>query len=234
MRVIVKSLKNNHRNVGLKKQLFFIAVLIIGCILIACGGYGLWQNYRVTHNPHPTITTKVITSSTTTPDETKPTDACANYKVGNQYPERLNMKSIGVNACIEQVGIDQHGAIAVPDNIYTVAWYVNSVLPGEPGLSVIDGHISGLYNVDAVFQYLDQIKIGSTFTVTMGGGKVYTYEVYANTSVPLEDAATTLLQSDKGVTSELNIITCGGEYNKKTKLYDHRVIIRSALLNQSS
>lgn len=213
------------------KRFILFGLLGIAIGLIVYGGYGLWQYYHATHAQNPQITNEVITQSTSTPSETKPTDACAKYKVGDQYPERLSIPSITVDACIEQVGIDQHGAIAVPDNIYTVAWYVHSVLPGQPGLSVIDGHISGTYNTDAVFQHLSQIKVGSTFTVTMGSGTVYTYKVYDNTSIPLAAAATELLRKDTNVPSELNIITCGGKYDKNTKLYDHRIIIRSELVS---
>jgi LPXTG-site transpeptidase (sortase) family protein len=104
------------------------------------------------------------------------------------------------------------------------------VPPGEPGLSVIDGHISGIYNTDGIFQHLDKLKNGDTFTVTLGSGKRLTYSVYDNRSVPVGEAVAALLRQDAGVKSQLNLITCGGQYNKASDSYDHRVIVSAKLV----
>jgi len=205
-----------------------VIVVLVGCLVY--GGWNVWGWYHTTHNPHPTVTTKVITYSTSTPDETKPTAACASYRVTANYPKRIQIPRLGVDGCIVQVGVDQNGAIAVPNNIYTAAWYVKSVLPGQPGLSIIDGHISGYYNQDAIFQHLDRLRAGDTFSVTLGSGQVLQYQVTKEQSVPLASAVSVLLAKDPAITSQLNLITCGGHYNKQTKLYDHRIIVSAKLL----
>lgn len=213
------------------KRLVFavIAFVLVGCL--AYGGWNLWRWYHTTHNPHPTVTTKTITYSTSTPDETKPTAACASYEVAADHPKRIQIPRLGVDGCIVQVGIDQNGAIAVPNNIYTAAWYVKSTLPGQPGLSIIDGHISGYYNQDAIFQHLDRLRAGDTLSVTLGSGRVLRYQVTKEQSVPLADAVSVLLAKEPTIASQLNLITCGGQYNKQTKLYDHRIIVSAKLLD---
>lgn len=217
------------RKNSVRRNILIAALLFVAILCLGYGGYGLWQQYHVTHESHPTITDKVITYSTSQPSETKPTEACNEYTTENSLPERINIPSIAVSGCILQVGIDQHGAIAVPDNIYAAGWYIRSGPPGQPGLSIIDGHISGQYNIDAIFQHLDQLKSGDTFTVTLGSGKVLTYEVYKTQSVPLGEAAQVLMDKDSEVSSQLNLITCGGQYDKDSKLYDHRIIVSAAL-----
>lgn len=206
-------------------------LLVIGVAIVAYASFGLWQQYHATHEAHPVIATSVITRSTDTPSETKPTDACKTYTVPADHPRYIDIPEVSASGCVVQVGIDQHGAIAVPDNIYTAAWYVNSVLPGQPGLSVIDGHISGIYKQDAIFQHLSQLKSGDHFTVTLGSGKVLHYEVFKEQSVPLANAVGVLLTKDPGVTSQLNLITCGGVYDKKVGLYDHRVVVSAKLVD---
>ncbi len=135
-----------------------------------------------------------------------------------------------MKSCIERGGVDQTSAIAVPDNMYMTGWYVNSVLPGQPGLRVIDGPISGIYDVNAVFRHLENLQAGDMFSITLGSGKVLQYKVYREQSVPLNDAVKVPLAKDAAVTSQLNLITCGGQYNKDTKLYDHRIIVSAQLL----
>jgi len=214
-----------------EQALLALVVALVGLCLVTYGTKELWRRYRITHTPHPTLTKVVITHSTDTPSETPPTDACANYRVAPSYPKRIDLPSIDAGGCIEQVSIDQYGQIAVPTNIYTAAWYVKSVLPGQPGLSIIDGHISGRYNTDGIFEHLDRLKPGDTFTVTLGDGTVLSYRVFKEQSVPLNQAVDTLLTKDSNVTaSQLNLITCSGQYNKSTKLYDHRTIVSAELL----
>jgi len=207
------------------------AVLVIALGLIAYAGMGLWQNYRTTHNPQPTIAKAVITHSTNDPDETPPTDACSSYKASNQYPERISLPTIGVSGCIERVGIDQHGAIAVPTNIYTAAWYVRSVLPGQQGVSVIDGHSGGRY-ANGIFRHLDKLATGDIFTVIMGSGKKLDYQVYKVQSVPLKKSVEVLLTKDPNI-SQLNLITCSGQYDKTSGLYDKRIIVSAKLVSSS-
>lgn len=204
------------------------AIIALG--LLTYGGFGLWQRYHATHNPPSVITKTVITHSTDTPNETKPDDACAKYKVDSAYPERIDILAINTGGCITRVGIDQYDAIAVPDNIYTAAWYVKSALPGQPGLSVIDGHVSGRYNTDAIFQNLGRLKKGDEFTITLGSGRVLRYSVFKQQSVPLNIAVNVLLAKDPQAFSQLNLVTCGGNYDRATKLYDHRVIVSAELL----
>lgn len=201
-----------------------------GAAILAFALYGLWNQYQATHEPHPVITTGIITHSTDTPSETKPINACNAYTVSDDHPRYITIPKLNASGCVVQVGIDQHGAIAVPNNIYTAAWYVNSVPPGQPGLSVIDGHISGIYKKDAIFQQLDRLKSGDQFTVTLGSGKTLHYKIFQEQSVPLNSAVEALLTKDPSTASQLNLITCGGAYDKKLGLYDHRIIVSATLV----
>lgn len=205
-------------------------LMIIASMLLTLGALGLYSWYRATHEPAPAISSSVVTHSTETPSETPPTKACENYQVAADHPRKIDIPSIGASGCIEKVGIDQHGAIAVPTNIYLAGWYVNSALPGEKGLSIIDGHISGRYSETAIFQHLAKLKAGDTFTVTRGDGEKLNYKVLETTTVPVEQAMDVLMAQEEDVESQLNLITCGGKYDKETKLYDKRVIVSGELL----
>lgn len=215
------------------KKIFSISLvatlLIIGLALLA---YSIWQimpRYVATNDPHPTIEKKVITKSIDRPNETSPKDACDTYKVDAPYPERIKIPAISASGCIERVGLDEKGAIAVPSNIHTAGWYVDSVLPGQPGLSVIDGHISGYYNTDGIFQKLYKLREGDEFTVTLGDGKILHYTVTGIQAVPVANAIKALMSRDPTIKSQLNLITCGGKYDQKTKQYERRVIVTSKL-----
>lgn len=214
-----------------RRQVFVCLAGLAAFGLLGWGCWGLWQYWRATHQSD-VITQVVITHSTDTPSETKPTEACEKYKAADGHPERITIPSIRVSGCITQVGIDQYGAIAVPDSIYTAAWYTKSALPGQPGLSIINGHVSGRYRQDGIFRRLEQLKDGNTFTITLGGGETLHYRVAKVQTVPVGEAAKVLLEKDPAITSQLNLITCGGRYDPAARLYDQRVIVSAELLQE--
>ena len=190
--------------------------------------YGLAQ-YTATHTPNPTIPTKTVTHSTDTPDETPPQIACNEYTVSGTAPRKIEIPAAGVSGCVQKVGIDQHKAIAVPDNIHLAGWYVNSVPPGEKGLSIIDGHVLGRYG-DAIFANLKNLRQGDNIKIQLGDLSWREF-IVKNTEVTSDTkAGEAQFTSLPDVASQLTLITCQGKYDAKTNSYDKRLIVRAALV----
>ena len=211
-----------------QKHVIRAFVLLLALSLIAYGVWGFWQRYQVTNNPHPVISTDIVTHSTDTPDETKP--YCDDsYVVPSDSPRKIEISSIGVDGCIQRVGIDQHKAMAVPSNIHVAGWFTASVAPGEPGLSIIDGHVLGQYN-DAIFANLENLKKNETIRVQLGdmSWKEFTVE-----SVDSYAASSTINEVYKPFDGErrLVLITCTGTYDAKNNSYDKRVVVRAKLVD---
>lgn len=235
---ILKELMKNRESVRRSKSrnkkllVTLIIIVILGALtLVGYGAWQLWLRHQATNNPNPVVSTQIVTHSTDSPDETKPTEACASYKAAAQNPERISIPSLQVEGCIESVGIDQHGAVAVPTNIHVAGWFVDSARPGEPGVSIIDGHINGNFTNDGIFQHLDALKQGDMFTVKKGDGTELTYETVSVRSVPLDEAAEVLFSHDPAIISQINLITCGGSWNEEIKQFDHRIIAIAKLVN---
>lgn len=213
-----------------KKRSFLIVVvtLVSATCLLAYSAWGFWQRYDATHNPHPVIPTTVTTQSTTTPDETPLGEVCSDHTVAATDPRYIEIPAIDVFGCIQQVGIDQNNAIAVPTNIYLAGWYVNSQAPGEQGVSVIDGHVFGRYN-DAIFSKLSQLKAGDIIKIERGDGQQLTFAVVDKESYVTEHVMDHLFEPLSGVEQQLNLITCDGVYDEKRITYDKRLVVRAEL-----
>ena len=58
-------------------------------------------------------------------------------------PVHLVVAAVGIDAHIEQVGVQSDGELATPphDPWDDVGWYHFGPLPGKPGSAVIDGHL---------------------------------------------------------------------------------------------
>jgi len=183
--------------------------------------------------PAPTKPAKVVaapavTTSTDHPAETVP----ATYHstaVGTE-PAYLSLPTIKAAGYIQKVGIDQNHQVAVPTNIHLAGWFVDTVKPGDPGLSIIDGHLDGRTQ-PGIFIDLAELKIGDIFDVRLATGDVRHFRVKSVQSLPVAQAASLLFSQDPTITRQLNLITCGGSYNK-TAGYDQRVIVTSEFIDK--
>lgn len=162
----------------------------------------------------------IITESVDTPSEEKP----APYSVPADLPKRIIIPKIGVKGYIQLVSIDQYDRIAVPNNIYLVGWYINSVRPGEKGLSIVSGHKDGRTK-PGIFMKLEKLKKGDRITVEYGDDSKREFVVYKTQQVSIEEADTLMYERLKDVEKQLNLITCGGKYSKQIGTYEDRIIV---------
>ena len=215
----VPNKKQKTKKLRLVLLLFLIIALAIAALL-----------YILNHNKKSPKINEGITYSTNEPNESKK-DA-DNYKwVGSPNdPKKIMIQKIGVDAYVQKVGIDQDKKIAVPNNVHLAAWFTESVRPGENGLSIIDGHVSGR-KTEGVFKNLKNLQKGDTFNIERGNGTKLTFKVFETRTVPEGEAAAILFSQNPKVLSQLNLITCGGEFNKKSQQYSDRVIISAQLKN---
>lgn len=221
IRLITAKTKKFHKN-PTSLVLIFSAIL-----LITYGAWQLWQRDQITNAPNVPVTQDIVTSSTDGPSESKPD--CDNYKVDDNLPRVISLPSVGAEGCIMRVGIDQKGAIAVPNNIHLAGWYTNSVLPGEKGLSIIDGHVSGKYN-PGIFKNLIGTKPGDQFQIEFGNGSIKKYEIISVNSYTPEETTKKMYETIEGIDSQLNLITCGGDFNSGSNQYEKRILVTSKLI----
>lgn len=166
---------------------------------------------------------QVITYSTDTPDEEKPgKDFVWSGLAGD--PKSISLQTIGASGYIQNVGVDQKKAVAVPNNIHMAGWYVDMAKPGDQGLSIIDGHVNGRKN-DGIFKNLIKLKKGDVFSITFGNDTNKSFEVDEVVSVKTEDSASVLFSQKPGILNQLNLITCGGTFDTSKQQYDQRIIV---------
>lgn len=179
--------------------------------------------------PTPARASEVITFSTDKPDEQKPDADTFVWKGGRADPKYISLPAINAGGFIQNVGIDQRSAVAVPSNIHMAGWFAESSRPGQTGLSIIDGHVDGRQN-DGIFKNLIKLKENDELTIELGSGAVKRFKVKKVTSVDTDRSAEVLFSHDPALSSQLNLITCGGNFNQQARQYDERVIVVTELI----
>jgi len=144
-------------------------------------------------------------------------------------PTKIEIPAIGVDASLLSLGVDNKDELAVPplDHAELASWYNLGPSPGEPGSAVIVGHVDSAKIGPAVFFNLGKLKPGDVITVTRQDGtkpefKVDSVQTYLKTSFP-----TQLVYAGERAT--LRVITCGGQFDKKSRNYLSNVVVFASL-----
>jgi sortase (surface protein transpeptidase) len=139
---------------------------------------------------------------------------------------RLVIPRIGVDALIQSVGRDSHGAMASPSGLDTVAWFNRGPLPGHPGDAVIDGHY-GDSNQAGVFRKLHWLRPGDEIQVVWPDGRTVFFEV-ATSEVVAANAHPAGVFASTGP-ARISLITCTGLWDKSRGTYSDRLIVTAML-----
>jgi len=148
--------------------------------------------------------------------------------VPSNVPTNIRIPSISVDTYVESVGLTSSGAVGIPKNSMNVAWYNGSPLPGQTGISIMDGHYTWKIGYKAVFEHLSNLKAGDKIYVKNGFGST---TVFVVTKLVLygenDNDPKIFISSDEK--PHLNLITCGGVWNKIKKSYSDRLVVFSDL-----
>lgn len=139
-------------------------------------------------------------------------------------PVSIKIPSIAVDAPVEKVALATDGSMDVPKNVMNTGWYEPGPRPGEIGSAVIDGHVNWFRGATAVFADLRKVKPGDAITVQDDAGSIISFVVREVRTYDAEADATDVFSSKDGK-AHLNLITCGGTWNKRAKQYSKRLVV---------
>jgi LPXTG-site transpeptidase (sortase) family protein len=160
------------------------------------------------------------------PSTVKPTaKAYGSYAVTGDLARYIKIPKLGVSGRVLQVGINNDGALGTPNNVYDAAWYTGSAKPGQPGATLIDGHVSS-WTSHGIFYGLKKLVAGDTIQLQRGDGQILTYrvvrsQVYNADNVDMQAAVLPVTKGKSG----LNLITCTGRVKPGTSEFNERVIV---------
>lgn len=162
--------------------------------------------------------TAVSTSSEA--EAAEPIDSTRSDEV---VPLLVHIPDIGVEADVIDLGLNPDRSLEVPQNYEETGWYTGASLPGEPGPSVIAGHVDSRTG-PAVFYELDQLEVGDVVFVDRSDGLTARYRVTRLTNVEKEEFPTSDVY---GSTEDptLRLITCGGSFDYDARSYTGNVVV---------
>ncbi len=139
------------------------------------------------------------------------------------------MPRLKIDAALDPLNLDAD-RVLVPPDYGRAGWYKAGPDPGEPGRTVIAGHVDSKTGPD-VFAALHNARRGDRVLVRLADRSTVTYLVYAIEVHPRDDFPTRRVYgADKR--SELRLITCTGIYDAKRGGYQDNVVVFARLVKK--
>ncbi len=142
-------------------------------------------------------------------------------------PIQIRIPKWGVNAQIEAVTVDEKGNMDVPKDYMNTAWYSLGPKPGEMGSAVIDGHVDTPTGLPAVFANIGKLTKGDIIEIKTESGNKLTFFVEKVETYPVESIPLNIIFDKTIQEKRLNLITCGGVWDKNKKMYTERTVVYS-------
>ena len=230
-----------------------LAAITTGVVLIAAGGSVLGLGVAVQqHAPQPgpsqagSIGPAVTSpdgsggraaSAVAVPPEARGSGSTAMQgpALARSLPVSIWIPAIGVNSRLLYVGLNPDGTIQVPplnDPPLTneAAWYKYSPTPGQPGPSIIEGHVDSLNDGPSVFFRLGDLKPGDLVYITLADRQVAVFTI-TGVRLYLKDQFPTSTVYGNTDYAALRLITCGGSFDERSRHYNSNVVAFAALVS---
>ncbi|MDE2071499.1 MAG: class F sortase [Patescibacteria group bacterium] len=141
------------------------------------------------------------------------------------YPARLYIPALSINAAVQHVGINAAGNMSSPSNFTDVGWYKYGPEPGQAGVAIIDGHVDNGLSLPGVFKHLSTIAVGDEILIDTRGGAHLHYTVTDVQAYPYTNVPNDVLFSATASSSELRLVTCDGTWVPGAKTYNERLVV---------
>jgi sortase (surface protein transpeptidase) len=130
--------------------------------------------------------------------------------LGASRPVQISIPSIGVRSTVLPIGLADDGSLAVPQpgpDLDKAAWFEKSPTPGQPGPSIIEGHVDSEKGPSVFFE-LGKLHPGSRIEVTRRDGVLVTFTVNAVRDYQKDRFPTDVVYGGDLSHPQLRLITC--------------------------
>jgi sortase (surface protein transpeptidase) len=149
------------------------------------------------------------------------------YTEESIVPVRIQIPRIQVDAEVEKVGILENGQMGVPKEEMNVGWFEPGYKPGQSGSAVLAGHVDNKTG-PSIFFYLKTLEKGDKVLITGEDGTTLSFVVKNLASYKTEESPIGYIFGKSDI-PRLNLITCTGTYNKKTRQHEKRLVVFTEL-----
>lgn len=211
-----------------RNKIFWALVYLLIITLLLIGGFLILRevmlppedyippeetNSLVISTPSPTPTAAPAATPEPTPE---PTPFVKLTPVMIYFDERQRQSEI------RPVGLEDDGSIGTVDSATISGWYEDGASPGDPGNSIIGGHIRWKGKL-GTFSILHDMEVGEKVIVKMDNGELRYFYVISKDSYALTEFPSFVTDLDGD--TRLTLITCLGDYGSDGRSQSRVVVV---------
>lgn len=198
---------------------------VLGVVLVVIATVSVIGALSGTEPGKVALTTTTMNATTTTSRPAGSTTPIKSLK--HSVPVTLTIPAIGVSAKVGTLGLQPDGQIMVPTSVHIVGWFRYGPTPGQIGSSTILGHVDSVSG-PGVFFDLKNLRPGDKLSVALASHAVTHFVVARVVEYSKSAFPDNLVYGPHG-TRSLNLITCGGVFDRKTGHYESNIVVFSRL-----
>lgn len=141
-------------------------------------------------------------------------------------PVTLGIPSLDITTRLIGLRKDRSGQLQVPEDPARAGWYSQGPAPGDDGPAVIVGHVDS-YLGPGIFARIRGMKPGELIKIRRADGSLAVFAVTQVVEYAKRDFPTEVVYRGNGDTS-LRLVTCGGEFDRRSKSYLSNVVVFAA------
>jgi sortase (surface protein transpeptidase) len=205
-----------------------VALMVVSGLLI---GFSSQQGDSDAGTPSPAKVVSADRLIEGPPDEPTAMDSRTTVDSA-RLPVRITISAIGVAANVSSLGRNADRTVEVPKDPNDAGWYSEGPPPGANGSAVILGHVDSKTG-PAVFYRLNHLKPGDRIAVELADSTVAHNRVARVAQNANKDFPAVKVYAGSRDRPALNLVTCGGTYDRAAGGYQSNVVVYSTFIRAS-
>jgi len=142
-------------------------------------------------------------------------------------PLHVRIGAIRVDASVVRVGLEDDGAMEIPERVAEIGWYDPDelgVTPGAPGTAVLAGHVDSRSQGRGALYDLRNLRVGEIIELDLSDGTSQQWRISEVIQYPKDELPFSELFVWSGP-PRLVVITCGGEFDRTERSYTDNIVV---------
>ena len=124
---------------------------------------------------------------------------------------------------LHPLGLDEGGALEVPEDPHVAGWWSGGARPGERGPAVVVAHVDS-HEGPGAFHGLADLAAGERVSIDREDGTGVHFRVDRVERHPKDDFPTTAVYGDTDAPT-LRLVTCAGAFDAQARSYEDNVVV---------
>ncbi|MEU8648234.1 class F sortase [Streptomyces sp. NBC_01558] len=147
-------------------------------------------------------------------------------------PIRIRIPAIGIDQPLTSLRVQQDGHLAAPSEPEQIGWWSDGPRPGNPGATVIVGHVDSTTG-PAAFYNLSTLHPGDKVTLLRKDRSTISFTIRALRQYEKDAFPDSQVYATSGPPA-LHLITCSGAYDRGRGEYQDNLVVYATLTSAAS